>query len=233
MKNGQWVELLSNAEELTSTYLFWFDLHRHVATAMDRLGALFVDPRQVVGREVVGFLSRFPNTEKLCFSDGTPFADAATQTWLEDERAKHAAGAGAPSGPSQVNEEDAEVAKRFEEARELVTEGKIAEALSLASLLAMRGADARTRFRSRVAVAQMAVQGGQPEIGRPMLENLMAEADAHQLDEWEPQLCASTYAAYLSCARSAPGKAEPPEFRRVFDRLCRIDPALALKFAGV
>ena len=97
------MDLLNDAENLTGTFLFWFDLHRLVALALDRLGALFLAPREVVGRELVAFLDRFPGMTALTFSDGTPFVEPMTQTFLDEERAKWApSGAAGGGGPAVV-----------------------------------------------------------------------------------------------------------------------------------
>jgi type VI secretion system protein VasJ len=44
--------------------------------------------------QVAGLLLRFPELPKLCFSDGIPFADAATLTWLSG-----LSGSAAPADP--------------------------------------------------------------------------------------------------------------------------------------
>ncbi|HEY2409958.1 MAG TPA: type VI secretion system protein TssA [Polyangiaceae bacterium] len=227
----QWLELLNTAEDMTGTFLFWFDLHRMVALAMDRLGALFLPARESVGREIVGFVTRYPAIVGLTFADGTAFADAATQSWLDQERQKW--GGGSPGGASRANPEDEELAERFKEAKELVGSGKIGEGLGLAIQLASRGADARTRFRARLNVAKLALTGGKPEVARPILEGLLQEADAHRLEVWEPELCASLFSALAACIKppSKPG-ADGGSWAAVFDRLCRLDPAAALKLAG-
>lgn len=230
----QWLPLLTSAEDLTATYLFWFDLHRMVALAMDRLGVQFAAAREAVGREVVGFVTRNPSLPKLTFADGSPFADNATETWLAEETQKWAA-SGAAAGPSAANAEDEELAQRFEEARELVVGGKVPEGLSLAVQLASRGADARTRFRARLSVAKLAISGGKPDVARPILEGLLAEADRHQLEDWEPELCASLLSALYVCrkATSKPGPEEDSVWSGIFNRLCRLDPAAALRLSTV
>jgi type VI secretion system protein VasJ len=230
----QWLALLTTAEDLTGTYLFWFDLQRLVALAMDRLGAQFAAAREAVGREVVSFITRNPTLPTLTFADGTPFADSATQTWLAEETQKWSASAGSV-GPSAVNAEDEELAQRFEEARELVVGGKVPEGLSLAVQLASRGADARTRFRARLSVAKLAISGGKPDVARPILEGLLAEADRHQLEDWEPELCASLLSALFLCrkATSKPGTDEDSVWSKIFGRLCRLDPAAALRLSTV
>ncbi|HYQ43730.1 MAG TPA: type VI secretion system protein TssA [Polyangiaceae bacterium] len=229
----QWLVLLTTAEDLTGTFLFWFDLHRFVALAMDRLGVQFAAAREALGREVVAFVTRNPTLPKLTFADGTPFADSATETWLAEETQKWAA-SGAPAGPSAATAEDEELAQRFEEARELVVGGKVAEGLTLAVQLASRGADARTRFRARLSVAKLAISGGKPDVARPILEGLLAEADRHQLEDWEPELCASLLSALFLCrkATSKPGPEEDSAWSAIFGRLCRLDPAAALRLSA-
>ena len=233
LANQQWLELLTAAEDLTATFLFWFDLHRFVALAMDRLGVQFASAREVVGREVVSFVTRYPTLPTLTFADGTPFADSATETWLAEESQKWSSSGGS-AGPSAASAEDEELAQRFEEARELVVGGKVPEGLSLALQLASRGADSRTRFRARLSVAKLAISGGKPEVARPILEGLLSEADRHQLEDWEPELCASLLSALFLCRKttSKPGADEELAWASIFGRLCRLDPAAALRLSA-
>lgn len=239
MEQQKWLELLQAAEDSTAQYLFWLDLHRMVAISMDSLGALFIGAREVVGREVVGFVQRYPMIPGLQFSDGSAFADAATQSWLDQESGKWGGGGGSggsgSSGSSAISEEDQELQKRFTEARDMVSTGKVPEGLALAMALAVRAPDARTRFRSRLSVAQMAIEGGKVEIARPILDALAAEVEQHGLEAWEPVLSAQVYASLLACLK-APGAAKTADTASrqlsVFDRLCRLDPAAAIKFGS-
>lgn len=227
----QWMELLNTAEGMTSTYLFWFDLHRWAALAMDRLGALFVEARKTVVSETLGFLAAHPMLPDLAFADGTPFADAGTKAWLEEEQARSGGGSGG-GGSTQLDEEEQELQARFEEAKELAAAGKVAEAMSLGVQLAERGADLRSRFRSRLLVAQMALQGAKPEVARAMLEGLLDVATEHALHRWEPKLCAQLYALLLAARKAAPTERTGVPDQDLFDVLCRLDPAAALKVLG-
>jgi len=235
----KWMDLLAAAEDACATYLFWIDAHRMVAVAMDSLGALFLGSREVVGREVVAFLDKFPTIPQLAFNEGTPFADAGTQSWVDGERKRWGGGSGGGgAASSKASEEDEELNKRFEEARGMVTTGKAGEGLALAVQLANRAVDARTRFRSKLSVAQMALEGGKTEVARPMLEGLMNEVDQHSLESWEPMLCATLYGLLLTCLKAPPaaGKTPSPDLPTrqafLFDKLCRLDPAAALRLAG-
>src|SRR5690606_27160902 len=108
----QWADLLAHAEGLTGRFLFWLDLQRFVATALDRLGARYEDAQRAVVAEVLVFVGQHPQVLELSFADGTPFVDEATRTWLEEEQGK--AGAGGSSsddggGTLQLDTEAAEL----------------------------------------------------------------------------------------------------------------------------
>lgn len=222
---AQWVELLTHAEQMASTYIFWLDAHRLSAMALKNLGPPYQEAHLTVVRELVLLVQRLPQVAKLAFADGTPFADAATQSWLE-EQAESLSGSGNSGGRSvQIDEEEQELKARFEEARGLVDSGKVSEGLSLANQLARRGADARSRFRARFELALLAIKAGQPAVARPILEGLSEEAERHDLEHWEPLLCSKIFEALL---RSAPPGDSSASTIRAYDRLCRIDPALAL-----
>jgi type VI secretion system protein VasJ len=231
----KWLELLHAAEEATGEYLFWLDAHRNVANALDRLGPGFAAAREVVGREVASFVARLPKLDTLCFSDGTPFAEAATRSWLEEDARKYG-GSGGSAGAAAASAEDEEIAKRFTEAQKMVAEGKVGDGLAVALALADRGADGRVRFRSRLAVGKMALDGSKPELARPLLEHLLGDVERHGLEAWEPGLCASLYAQLLVATREVSrAKGGPAELvakeQYLFERLCRIDPAAAMKLS--
>jgi type VI secretion system protein VasJ len=190
-----------------------------------------------VGREVVTFIGRFPAILQMTFANGTPFADEGTKTWVEEEQKKYGGGGGGSSAASAaVSAEDEEVQKRFEEARAMVKGGKVADGLSLALALANRAADARTRFRSHLAVSRMALEGGKPEVARSLLEGLTKLVDQHNLEAWEPALCATLYQYLLSCVKASNTKGNSQEQASkeafLFDKLSRLDPAAALRLAG-
>jgi type VI secretion system protein VasJ len=237
LRDGQkWVELLNAAEEMTGRYLFWLDLHRYVALAMDNLGSSYAAARETVGREACYFVARLPGVASMSFSDGTPFADAGTQTWLDEEASKWGAGGGGSAASAAASAEDEEIAKRFEEAKKLVSGGNPAEGLASALALADRAADARMRFRARLAVGKMALDASKHEIARGMLEHLVSDVERHGLETWEPATCATLYSYLLVAAREVSrARGGSPDLvareQYLFDKLCRLDPASAIKFS--
>jgi type VI secretion system protein VasJ len=233
---GRWQELLSTAEEMVPRYLFWFDLHRYVALAMDNLGPSFAAAREVVGREVTYFVARFPGIASLMFDDGTPFADAATQSWLDDEAKKWGAGGGGSAAAAVASKEDEEIAARLVEAQAMVSSGKVADGLASALALADRAADARLRFRARLAVGKMALDAAKHDLARGMLEHLVADVERHGLETWEPATCATLYTYLLVASREVSrARGGSPDLvareQYLFDKLCRLDPASAIKLS--
>ncbi len=237
LRDGQkWLELLNTAEEMVARYLFWLDLHRYVALAMDNLGSSFAAARELVGREACYFVARLPGVASMTFNDGTPFADAATQTWLDEEGRRVGAGGGGSAASAAASAEDEEIAARFEDARKMVSGGSVADGLATAMALADRAADARLRFRARLAVGKMALDASKHELARGMLEHLEADVERHGLETWEPATCATLYSYLLVAAREVSrAKGGPPDLvakeQYLFDKLCRLDPASAIKLS--
>ena len=238
LRDGEkWLELLMLAEETSGKYLYWLDVHRLVALALEKLGPAFAGAREVVGREVAAFVARVPSVPDLAFSDGTPFAETGTKAWLGEEAKRFGGASGPSAGAAAASAEDEEIAKRLAEAQQMVSEGKMADGLGVASALASRGADARTRFRAQLSVARMALEGSKPELARPMLESLLEDIQRHGLEAWEPSLCAAVYASLLVAIRAASrAKNASPDLtgkeQFAFDKLCRLDPASAIKLSG-
>ncbi len=243
---SNWTALIDSAEAHAVSHLWWLDPQRYIATALDRIGPSAANAREVVGREIVALVERIPTVVNLKFSNGMDFADAATKAWIEEEQAKYLGSSGPDAATSAGAEEDAQLAERFEVAKQLVTSGEVGDGLAVAVALANRGADARMRFRARLAAARLAIQGNQLAIARPMLELLAAEVERFGLEEWEPKLATDVFTSLLICLQAVkdrpsgptpPGtKAEPraevARFAELFDKLCRLDPAAAMGLAG-
>jgi type VI secretion system protein VasJ len=237
IRDGQrWLELLNTAEDMVPQYIFWLDLHRFIALAMDNLGPTFAAAREVVGREICYFVARTPGVASMAFDDGTPFGDAATQTWLEEEGRKLGAGGGGSVAAAVASAEDEEIAARFADAQQMVSGGKVADGLASALALADRAADARLRFRARLAVGKMALDASKHDLARGMFEHLMVDVERHGLETWEPATCATLYSYLLVAAREVSrAKGGAPDLmareQYLFDKLCRLDPAVAIKLS--
>ncbi|MEQ9322825.1 MAG: type VI secretion system domain-containing protein, partial [Polyangiaceae bacterium] len=246
--SNDWLNLLNAAELHAGNFILWLDPHRHAATAMSALGALFMKAREELLLQVALVLKKVPNLPKLAFSDGTPFADGATQMWIDAEVLPVLA-----SGEGGGAKDEGALGEALKEARDLAVKGELGKALAaVASATASAGTPV-DRFRGQLASAQLCLGAGQHAIARSQLEGLTLQIEAHQLTSWDPAICAEVYGGLYSSIKSLneakrpkgppqqvpPGPVVPtvsPEDeaaeRAAFEMLCRLDPALALKLGG-
>lgn len=220
--DARWQELAFAAEEASARCPLWLDPHRFVALALERMGSAFNEAREAVGRETTDYLRRHAFLLEARFADGTRAASPETVEWLEIEAKRWQIGSRAED---IGRDEDREMAQRFTDAKHLVAAGRHAEGLAVAMQLARRGSDTRERFRSSLNVARLALNAGAYEVARPILDGLVATANAHSLEVWDPTLCARLYAGLYQCLPAA----EEAARARVFEVLCRLDPGAAIR----
>jgi type VI secretion system protein VasJ len=220
----EWAELLTLVESTFVRHPLWLDLQRFAATALEQHGGLFVGAREALGRETVALVARLPRLLDLEFADGSRLCDDETRAWLDAEARRHEL-ALAPADRTHL-EDRADVRQRFQRANELAAAGEIGPAIGVAYELAERAPDARTKFLQRIALVRLAVKHGAHTIGSSVMELLVNEADERRLDAWEPKLAAQLYVCQLEACQA---RGEDPD-RGIVDKLCRIDPASALRF---
>lgn len=224
LAESRWIELVFAAEEATARHPLWLDPQRFAAIGLERLGSAFNEAREVVGRAASDFARHHAaRLAEAKFADETPVASVETAAWLEAESKRWLRATDA----DVARDEDRDLAIRFIEARHLVGGGRHAEGLALAMQLARRGSDPRERFRSTLDVARLAAEAGAYDVARPLLESLVAQAEAHNLETWEPALAAKLYFGLYRCLPD-----DSPERAKAFENLCRIDPGRALRVQG-
>ena len=78
----QWPALLEFAEDTAHRFIFWLDLQRAAAEALNAMGDGSRRAADAVCRETAAFLRRLPGIERLSFANGTAFANPKTLAWL-------------------------------------------------------------------------------------------------------------------------------------------------------
>ena len=119
---GDPLKLLEFCEGNAVDRLFWLDLHRHAATALEALG--HAPARTVLVAQTAAFLKRFPGVVDLAFDSGTPFADAATRMWIAEELLP----AGGGGGGSDLG---ADLKTARAQARAFAAKGKLGDAAAV------------------------------------------------------------------------------------------------------
>ena len=233
---GNWAALLNASEAAFQEGggIFWLDLQRYTALALEGLGS----PRaaEAIRHEVARLLERLSALPTFSFADRTvaadprrpnertvertPFASEETRQWLETLKGD-AAGGEAPAAflPSARAVESAEPALSPADARtaqELLAR-QPAAAFDLLQAAVDKAPNQRSRFRTRLAAARLCLQANQAAWARALLEALLAESESFQFEDWEPETAADLYQLLALCyARPAKrGGPQDPEAARV------------------
>ena len=222
---GAWEGLRDSCEEGVAQHIFWLDLHRWSAIALERLGPPFVAARDAVGRETAALVARIPGLPSLFFSNGTPFASPETTDWIAEERARFGGGAAGPGHAASPSGDAPKALLADAEAR--VAAGQVDEGLALAISLGNNAASAAMRFRAQLSAAQMAHRAGKEELALALVERLLPQVDA-TLEAWEPDVCAQFFETAIKVSRAVlPDAADRQNL--LFRRLLQVDPAAALR----
>lgn len=230
--NGRFAELLEESESALVRACFCLDLNRYSALALAQLGPSHAAARAAILAELASFLRRLPALLQVTFSDGSPFADPQTKSWLEAE-VLPSKGGGGGSGSGGA---DDPAAKTLEEARTLSGGGKAAEAIALLQASSSSAPSAEARFKLRLALAETAFGAGHSALARAVYVALDKEIETRGLDEWQPAVAVRCLEGYVQClrtlARASKGLVEPTALAVIYDRLSRLDPSAALRLGA-
>ncbi|MBS0558694.1 MAG: type VI secretion system protein TssA [Proteobacteria bacterium] len=217
--------------------LFWLDGQRLSAAALAAMGPRFAACGQAVVQGVQAMLRRLPGIEALSFSDGTPFADAATRGWIDGIVLGDAARATDDAAAGAALWEPA-----LQAARSQVAQGETEAALQALAAGGAAAASLRDRFMWRLAQATLCLESGIGEVAVPLLRDLDRLVDAHGLESWEPAIAArAAQMLHRSLtgttfggedAGLAPDDGRAALASAAFARLARTDPVAAARLAG-
>jgi type VI secretion system protein VasJ len=222
-ENQQWAALLEEAESALPRQRFALDLQRFTWMALQGLGADHDGARAAVVTEVRGLLARMPSLPTLSFSDGTGLADARTKAWIDEVVLARPAPARA-SGPEPDG-----VTPAFEDARRMLSEGRVAEALEGLRVATAQLRPGRARFLARLDIARAYAGAGLTALALGTYRGLEAEVLEHGLEVWEPALAVDTLKGLISTllVPSKDSRGTSANLDDYYRRLCSLDPAAA------
>lgn len=225
--------LVTKAEDEFVEMPLWLDLQRMVGSALDGLGHSAA--RNAVVIETWLLLKRIPGLMKLCFSDGTPMAAAATRTWYEVQTG--AMVGVSPNGTNASAGDGGQLDAIYQKAREELGEGDLPAAVALLQQKAAKDGSGESSFRRRLMLGRLLLDGGRPAVARPILEGLTAEFDRYDLRSWNPALAFETGKALYRCYTELEPRGGQedivPSKTRIFNELCRLDPEGALELDSI
>lgn len=183
---GRFGDVIAGTEVSITRNPFWLSGQRLTDAALTGLG--HTAAREAVRHEVRALVERLPSVLDLKFSDGTPFADPATRTWIETEVLPPDTVAtplcGGDTWQSMLDAVTAEA--RPDDRMDLFS--RLDAALSAER-------DPRRRFLWGMALSRACLDAGQSALARAQLERLEQQFTALGLAAWEPSLGADLAAA--------------------------------------
>lgn len=239
---GSWDQLREKAEEAVGLPCgrAWLDAQRYAWTACFSTGAQM--PAQAILSELRAVVADFPQIAQWMLADDTPAANPETVQWMQQNGVFPAPPAPpvetappppppvqwTPPPPPQNGNGEPSAPDAFDLAMEAARSGRIEEALSLLSREVAQESSGRGRFLRKMQLAQVCLATGNDEIGRPILQDLAEEIERRGLEAWEGSELIATPLALLYRCFTTSGSGESEERRKLYARICRLDPARAL-----
>ncbi len=233
--------VLEQTESLLLSAPLWLDLTRYAVQALEAQGEAFAPAVEAVVFELATLLKRVPGLAGLKTSGGVPFADDATRKWLTK---RVLAGTGVELGTTDetvaagARPRGGEgFAAALQEAKKLVRQKKLGDALALLEKGAQRAERLDDRVAWKLEVAKLCMNAGRDEMALAQLEALDEELRRATIEDWDPQMYAEVLKSLLQCrqkvaASTEMAPAEVARARELMGRLCRLDLLAALALDG-
>lgn len=228
LERKDWKQMLERSEAVFSSGAahLWLDLQCYSSCASRALG--YDEVHEAIVYETERLLNRIPGLSSLSFSDGFPFCDEMTKSWIETE-VKRFKGREESSCRKTGQEEDA-----FEEERTaavgLVAEGRFEEAIE-AVQNGKPPVNAREGFRRSLLIAEILLKASQADSASVVLESLEERIERFRIDLWEPELAVDTWALLWKACRDAKMTSESRHEKQklILKKVMEIDPGRGLR----
>jgi type VI secretion system protein ImpA len=235
----KWNELLETAENAMSLPCSraWLDLQRLVVGACSALGDEYEPIAIAIRSELKALLSDVPQLLDATLLDDTPAANSETRGWLMQlmspvPSSSQPAPEGQPAASSSNGHHPPpswleKSADAYVQAQEALKAGQPERAFEIMRREIARQDSGRGRFQRTLQLVELCVSAGKESIAQPLLDDLVQAIEDHKLDAWEDK---GTVAAALATVMRVSQKVQNDEGekRKLFERICRLDPVRAL-----
>jgi type VI secretion system protein ImpA len=211
----------------------WLDMQRFVVEACEAMGSGYEAIAGAIRSELKALVTDIPQLLDATLMDETPAANAETRAWLVSlsqapasatpaDGAAHAASSNGLGSRWPGQPTDAYVS-----ALQALRDGQERKAFEILQQDIARKRSGRERFRRRMQLVEICATTNKPNVAQPILDDVAAAIENHKLDEWEdPGLVASALATLMKM--SVKIQADKAAQQKIFERICRLDPAQAL-----
>ncbi|HET9409543.1 MAG TPA: type VI secretion system protein TssA [Candidatus Sulfotelmatobacter sp.] len=212
----------------------WLDLQRLVVEACDALGSDYAAIAQAIRSELKALVTDIPQLLDATLMDDTPAANQETRAWLkslqgvpDQPAAAEASAQPSVNGDGLGSKWPGRPSDAYVAALQALREGQERKAFEILQQDIARKRSGRERFRRRMQLVEMCTTTNKPTIAQPILDDLAAAIETHKLDEWEdPAVVASALSTIMRMSSKI--QADKAQQQKIFERICRLDPAQAL-----
>jgi len=211
----------------------WLDMQRFVVEACEALGSGYEAIARAIRSELKALVTDIPQLLDATLMDETPAANAETRAWLVSLSQAPAAtaetdgAARAASSNGLGSRWPGQPTDAYVSAMQALREGQERKAFEILQQDIARKRSGRERFRRRMQLVEICGSTNKPNVAQPILDDIAAAIENHKLDEWEdPALIASALATLMKM--SVKIQADKAAQQKLFERICRLDPAQAL-----
>ncbi len=235
--NKKWIELLEAGEQAMAQpgSRAWLDLQRLSIAACSALGPEYRPIATAILSQLRALLNDLPGLLDATLMDDTPAANPETKAWLEGLKnpapPPQTEGDEAPQEPSaHTNGTPTWLAASVDPymlAKDALAAGQEEKAFAIMRAEVSRQRSGRRRFRRTMEMIELAIAAGKENIAQPLLEDIAAAIENHKLDAWEdPAQVASDLLKLMRYSKKIQGSSSDKQ--KLFERICRLDPVLAL-----
>ena len=214
----------------------WLDLQRFVVEACDALGSGYEAIARAIRSELKALITDVPQLLDATLMDETPAANAETRAWLVSLTQAPAEPPTAPgeqplrASPSPNGTGSrwpGQATDAYASALQALREGQERKAFEILQQDIARKRSGRERFRRRMQLVEICASTNKANVAQPILDDLAAAIENHKLDDWEdPGVVAAALATIMKMSTKI--QADKAQQQKLFERICRLDPAQAL-----
>jgi type VI secretion system protein ImpA len=214
----------------------WLDLQRFVVEACDALGGGYEAIARAIRSELKALITDIPQLLDATLMDETPAANAETRAWLVSLSQSASEQAPAVEPPLHASASSNGMGSRwpgqptdaYALALQALREGQERKAFEILQQDIARKRSGRERFRRRMQLVEICASANKANVAQPILDDLAEAIETHKLDDWEdPAVVAGALATIMKMSTRI--QEDRGEQQKLFERICRLDPAQALE----
>ncbi len=228
-ESGDPANVIKFAEKNVGQYIFWLDLHRHVAEAFDTLGEKYEEAKKEVCGQTALFVWRIKGIESLSFATGEPFADDVTKEWLSGISL---GSGGGTAGKSDTGKNGSRLNDAMQNAQKALKDDGIAVATGYLTDLINEGNGARSSMEARISLCEFMIKNKKASTVAPYFSRILSDIEKYSLETWEPDLALKGLKTVFDGYKGLSDRSLAAKSVEIWNRMALINMSEALKISG-